>query len=79
MRSGERDLIASAASGAQKTCAMSAPARSAAIAAKNGAPQYSALPPTTATRPADPLRRDDAAAGDDSRERRKAEGASMNE
>jgi hypothetical protein len=52
MSSGEKDLMGIAASGAQRTQAMSAPHRSEAIAAKYGAPQYSKLPPITTTLPA---------------------------
>ena len=48
-------MITGAAASAQKTCARSAPHRSAAIAAKYGAPVYSAHPPITATFPRRPL------------------------
>lgn len=55
IRSGEYALMAVAASAAQNTCARSAPARSAAIAAKYGAPVYCTQPPSTPTRPPSPL------------------------
>ena len=55
MISGENDRITGAALSVQKTCATSHPVLSAEMAAKKGAPAYSAHPPTTATRPAFPF------------------------